>query len=322
MKDAEVICPGSGEGQTIPKGGMQLLVTGSIGIDTVSTPYGRAEGVLGGSAVYFSFAAAHYVPVRLVGVVGEDFPDGFRETLKSRNIDLTGLESRQGSKTFRWHGRFHGDMNQAETVCVYLNVLAEQGPCVPAAFSDSDAVFLANTHPTLQRELLGQLSSPKLVVCDTMNHWIEGERESLLQTIGRVTGVILNDAEARQLTGRGNLIEAAETILGWGPGFVMVKKGEHGALLMTAEGPTAIPAYPTKQVRDPTGAGDSFAGGVLGYLSAEGKDDVASLRRAMVHGTVTASFAIEGFSLDRARQVGRADIEQRAEQFMRMLRLE
>lgn len=300
---------------------MGLLVTGSIGIDTVSTPHGRAENVLGGSAVYFAFAASHYVPVRLVGVVGEDFPHSFREALTERAIDLTGLEVRRGARTFRWHGRFDGDMSQAETVDVQLNVLAEQGPKVPAEFADSRAVFLANTHPSLQRELLGQLHGPELVVSDTMNLWIDGHRESLLATLRLVTGVILNDAEARQLTGKMNLIDAGEAVLELGPKFVVIKKGEHGAILATREGPTAIPAFPTREVRDPTGAGDSFAGGVLGFLSAEGRSDTATLRKALVHGTVAASFAIEGFSLSRVRDVTREDLDRRVERFMNMLRL-
>ena len=214
---------------------MSLLVTGSIGIDTVSSPHGQAAKVLGGSAVYFSLAAAYYVPVRLVGVVGDDFPEVHRRMLSTRPIDLTGLEVRRGSKTFRWTGRFVGDMNEAETVAVDLNVLAERGPTVPDSFRDSEFVFLANTHPTLQRELLSQLSRPKLVVCDTMNLWITKERDSLLETLGRVHGVILNDGEARLLTGKTNLVEAAESILGLGPRFVMVKKGEHGSLLASRE---------------------------------------------------------------------------------------
>lgn len=301
---------------------MSLLVTGSVGIDTVTSPHGHASDVLGGSAVYFSFAASYYTPVRLVAVVGEDFPSEFRDTLSRREIDLAGLEVRKGSRTFRWTGRFVGDMNQAETVDVKLNVLAERGPKVPGSFTNSETVFLANTHPTLQRELLAQLDGPRLAVCDTMNLWIEHERDSLRETLKRVTGVILNDAEVRQLTGKMSLIEAGEAILSLGPRFVIIKKGEHGALLLTAEGPTAIPAYPTKAVRDPTGAGDSFAGGVLGFLAAERKSDVATLRRALIRGTVAASFAIEDFSLRRVLNLTRAEIDRRAAEFAGMLRIE
>lgn len=301
---------------------MSLLVTGSIGIDTVRSPYGQVDGVLGGSAVYFAFAASQYVPVRLVAVVGDDFPDEFRAILESRKIDLTGLEVRPGSKTFRWTGRYEGDMNEAETVAVDLNVLAEQGPKVPASIADSETVFLANTHPTLQRELLAQLIAPKLSVCDTMNLWIANERESLLETLKKVTGVIINDAEARQLTDRVNLIEAGEAMLDLGPEFIMIKKGEHGALLVSSSGAVAIPAFPTKDVRDPTGAGDSFAGGVIGYLSAQGKHDPDTLRNAMVRGTVAASFTIEDFSLRRVQHLTRDEIDQRVDRFINLLRLE
>lgn len=301
---------------------MSLLVTGSVGIDTVTSPHGRAESVLGGSAVYFSFAASFYTPVRLVAVVGDDFPEEFLATIRQRNIDVTGLEKRAGSRTFRWTGRFTGDMNEAETVDVKLNVLAERGPKVPAAFADSETVFLANTHPSLQRDLLSQVRSPKLVVCDTMNLWIANERDSLLQTLRLVTGVIVNDQEARQLTGKTNLIEAGEWLLEQGPRFVVIKKGEHGALLITREGVTPVPAYPTKVVRDPTGAGDSFAGGMLGYLAAEKRHDEETLRRAMVRATVSASFAIEDFSLRRVMALGDSELKRRIDEFARMLRLE
>ena len=301
---------------------MSLLVTGSIGIDTVSTPFGQADAVLGGSSVYFAFAASQYVAVRLVAAVGADFPPAFRDLLESRDIDLRGLEVRPESKTFRWTGRFEGAMNEAETVAVDLNVLAEDAPPVPPEFTDSETVFLANTHPTLQRVLLGKLSGPKLVVCDTMNLWIETERESLLETLRLVTGVIINDAEARALTGAVNLIEVGEAMLELGPEFVVIKKGEHGALLVTRDEPVAVPAYPTKAVRDPTGAGDSFAGGFLGYLSACGNHRGESLRSALVRGTVAASFTIEDFSVDRVKDLAREEVDERVGRFLDMLRIE
>ena len=214
-------------------------------------------------------------------------------------------------------------MNEAETVGVDLNVLAEQAPKVPPAFADSTTVFLANTHPTQQREVLTQLSAPTLIVCDSMNLWIENERDSLLETFALVTGVIINDAESRQLSEKVNLIEAGETILDLGPKFVMIKKGEHGSMLITSDGAFAMPAYPAKVVRDPTGAGDSFAGGVLGYLDSQGsKFDTDSLRRAMVRGTVAASFTIEDFSLGRVNNLSRAEIDQRVDQFVNMLSVE
>jgi sugar/nucleoside kinase (ribokinase family) len=301
---------------------MSLLVTGSIGIDTVTSPHGHVDDVLGGSAVYFAFAASQYVPVRLSATVGDDFPAEFRRVLESREIDLAGLEVRKGSRTFRWAGAYSEDMNERETTDIELNVLGERGPELPPSYADSDPVFLANTHPTLQRDLLSRINRPKTVVCDTMNHWIARERESLLKTLGLVTGIIINDAEARQLTGRVNLIEAGEAVLELGPRFAMIKKGEHGALLVTGEGAVAIPAFPTKDVRDPTGAGDSFAGGVLGYIAAEGKDDAQTLKRAMVHGTVAASFAIEDFSLERVRNLTRAEIDGRVDHFVSMLRID
>jgi len=301
---------------------MSLLVTGSIGIDTVATPHGTADDVLGGTGVYFSFAATYYTPVRLVGVVGEDFPEAFRQILQTRAIDLAGLEVRKGSKTFRWTGKYIGAMNEAETVGVQLNVLGEQPPHVPPQFTDSEVVFLANTHPASQRAILAKVRSPKLTVCDTMNLWIANERDELLKMLRAVDGVIINDGEARQLAGRQNLIDAAEHLLGLGPRFAVIKKGEHGALLMTSDGATAIPAYPTRDVKDPTGAGDSFAGGMMGYLAAVGDYGTAALRRALVRGTIAASFTIEGFSLDRVMTVTRADVDERVRRFLDMLRIE
>lgn len=301
---------------------MSLLVTGSIGIDTVESPHGSVSDVLGGSAVYFSFAASFFSPVRLVAAVGEDFPDEFRAVLEACDLDLSGLEARKGSKTFRWHGRYEGDMNEAETVEVDLNVLAESAPKVPASFRDSKTVFLANTHPSLQRQLLGDLDGPEFVVCDTMNLWIEQERESLLETFRCVTGVIINDGEARLLTGEPNMIVAGERILELGPKFVVIKKGANGALLVSQEGADALPAFPTKMVRDPTGAGDSFAGGFLGYIAAKGAHDRATLRGAMARGTVTASFTVEDFSLNRLKALSRDELDSRVGQYIEMLRIE
>jgi sugar/nucleoside kinase (ribokinase family) len=298
------------------------LVTGSIGIDTVTSPYGRADNVLGGSAVYFAFAASQFAPVRLVALVGGDFPAEFQQVLTQRNIDLSGLEKRPQSQTFRWRGHFEADMREAQTLEVDLNVLAEPGPRVPDRFADSQVVFLGNTHPTQQRELLAQVRSPKLVACDTMNLWITTERESLLETLRLVQGVILNDAEARQLTDRVNLIEAGDAILELGPRFVVIKKGEHGALLIARDGVAAVPAFPARLVRDPTGAGDSFAGGMLGHLASIGRWDFEALRQSLVRGTVTASFTIEDFSLRRLQRLTRAELDARTATFMGMLRFE
>jgi sugar/nucleoside kinase (ribokinase family) len=300
---------------------MAVLVTGSVAIDSVQTPHGAVKDAPGGSAMYFSLAAAYFAPVRVVAAVGDDFPKRFLQVFDGRPIDLEGLEFRKGSKTFRWTGRYEGAMNEAETVDVDLNVLAEAAPLVPSKFADSETVFLANTHPTRQREVLAQLSGPRVVVCDSMNLWITTERDSLIETLRNVHGVVINDSEARQLTERSNLIEAGEAILDMGPRFVMIKKGEHGALLVSSDGAFAMPAYPAKVVRDPTGAGDTFAGGVLGYLDQQGSFDTSTLRRAMVRGTVMSSFTIEDFSARRLQELSKEDIDRRVAQYVQMLDL-
>lgn len=296
---------------------MTLLVTGSIGIDTVHTPHGTAEDVLGGSAVYFSLAASVFTHVRLVGVVGEDFPERHFDIFKHRPIDLAGMEIRKGSRTFRWQGRYDGDMSVAQTLRTDLNVLGEAGPRIPPSFADSEYVFLANTHPVLQRELLARLPKARLVVADTMNLWIETTRDELVKTLSQVHGVVLNDAEARMLTGSTHLIEAGRKILQWGPRFVAIKKGEHGAVMVTRDEFFVLPAYPTLHVIDPTGAGDSFAGGLLGYLASVGRTDSHDLRAAMARGIVTASFTIEGFSYTGLIRANRDAIEQRLNELRR-----
>jgi len=293
-----------------------------MGIDTLETPHGRVADVLGGSAVHFAFGAAIYTRVRLVGVVGEDFPSAMRAVLAAGNIDLAGLEVRPGSRTFRWSGKYTPDMNDRETLDVQLNVLAEDAPRVPAAFADSEVLFLANTHPALQRQMRAAVPGAKLTVCDTMDLWIGSQRAELLKTLGEVDGLIINDGEARQLTGCGNLIEAGAAILRLGPRFTVIKKGEHGSLLFCGSSVTALPAFPTKCVKDPTGAGDSFAGGMLGYLASEADYSDAALRRALMHGTIVASFTIEDFSVNRIRNVQRREVEERVRQFAAMLRIE
>ena len=233
---------------------MSLVVTGSIGVDTIETPFGRAENVLGGSVVYFSISASLFTGVRLVGAVGEDFPNEHRAIFNRREIDLAGLETRAGSKTFRWNGKYEGDMNEAETLSVELNVLSEQAPKVPASYKDSEYVFLAATHPALQRSMAGEFPNAQLIVCDTRDLWIETEKAELAKLLTQVGGVVLNDGEARMLTGETNLITAGQRILGYGPQFVIVKKGEHGAMLCTRDGLTSLPSFPTDKVKDPTGA--------------------------------------------------------------------
>lgn len=300
---------------------MSLLVTGSIGIDTVETPYGRIENALGGSSVYFSLAAALFTKVRLVGVVGEDFDLGMFDPLRRKGVDLGGIEVRRGSKTFRWTGRYQGAMNDAETLGVELNVLAEQGAPIPEQFKDSRFVFLANTHPALQRATIDALPQVKLVVCDTMNLWIQGERAELLKTLARVNGLVLNEGEARLLTGAQNLVTAGRRIMELGPRFVVIKKGEHGSLLVSHDDLFIAPAYPTENTVDPTGCGDTFAGAMMGYLAAQPIFDRNALRQAMVRGAVVASFVIESFSIDALAAVTPDQVQERLERLLTLSRL-
>ncbi len=291
---------------------MSLLVTGSIGIDTVRTPYGYNKDCIGGSAVHFSMGAGLFTHVKFLGVVGEDCPFNLREIFAGRNVDLTGLEVRKGSKTFRWSGTYEGDMNEAHTNAVELNVLAEAPPRVPEGYRDCEFVFLANTAPELQIRLLDQLGSPTFVAADTMNHWIVTKKDSLLDLLDRIDMLILNEGEAKLLTGQRNLVTAARQILDMGPRVVIIKKGEHGAMMYDADGDIfLLPAYPTPVVIDPTGAGDSFAGGMMGYLSQAGTVDIISLRNAMVYGTVVASFTIGDFSIHGVQAATREMIDER-----------
>ncbi|AQT68356.1 putative sugar kinase YdjH [Anaerohalosphaera lusitana] len=291
---------------------MSLLVTGSIGIDTVTTPFGVSEGCIGGSAVYFSMAASYFAPVRFLGVIGDDCPFDLRDAFRDKTVDLTGLETRPGSKTFRWKGSYHGDMNEANTEDVKLNVLGERPPLFPDTYRDTKYVFLANTAPSLQMELLENIDHPQFVAADTMNLWIENEREDLLELLDKIDMLILNEGEARLLTGQKNLVTAAQDILKMGPRVSIIKKGEHGSLMVDSNGDCfMLPAYPTTVVIDPTGAGDAFAGALMGYLAKIGKIDVMSIRNAMVYGTVAASFAIGDFSIHGIKAVELSRIEDR-----------
>ena len=291
---------------------MSLLVTGSIGVDTVKTPFGFSEECIGGSAVHFSMAASLFSPIRFLGVVGEDCPFDLVEVFAGRDVDLEGLEIRASSKTFRWVGSYEGDMNEAKTDGVELNVLSEAPPSVPEAYSDSEYVFLANTAPALQMELLGQVTNPTFVAADTMNHWIVTAGDDLKELLDRVDMLVLNEGEAKLLTGQRNLMTASQSILDMGPRVVIIKKGEYGSMMVNSDGDCFIlPAFPTAVVIDPTGAGDSFAGALMGYLAQAGKVDVISLRNAMVYGTVAASFTISDFSIHGIKAVGKADVEER-----------
>lgn len=303
---------------------MSLIVTGSIGIDSIEAPTGTAENVLGGSAIYFAAAASFFGPVRLVAAVGEDFPEPHLDTFRHFQVNLDGLERRGGSKTFRWHGRYHQDMNQRDTIEVQLNVLAEDLPAVPTHYCDSRFVFLANTHPRAQATLLENFPNRALAIADTMDLWIETERPALLDLLRKVDGIVLNDSEAYQLTDKTNIVHAARDILTLGPRFVVIKKGEHGSFLMHANGMAALPAYATGSVVDPTGAGDTFAGAMMGYLAsaaAGGDHSLPTLKKAMAYGTVVASFTIESFSLDRLKKLSRADLDKRMLEYCAMLQV-
>ena len=303
---------------------MKLVVTGTIGIDTVQTPRAKREGVSGGSAAYFAAAASQLCPVRLVAVVGGDWPTEHHSILKSfSGVCLDGLESRTNSRTFAWGGKYFEDVNRRETLFTEVGVLQEEPPRVPAAYADSELVFLGNTHPSVQLGFIDQFPKRKLVVADTMDLWIRTANPELSSLLQRVDGLIVNDSEAAELTGVRNAISAGRKILDMGPKFVVVKKGEHGAILIHSGGSAVIPAFPIDDanVVDPTGAGDSFAGGFMGYLAREGRFDFASLQKAMAYGTVVASFSLEAFGLDRMRTLKFDEINKRLAQFQQMARV-
>lgn len=296
-----------------------VLIVGSVAFDSVSTPSGEVERALGGAAVYSSVAAGFFCPVRLVGVVGEDFPREHVDFLNNHNVDTSGLQITNG-KTFHWKGSYEGDMNQANTIATELNVFQDFHPDLPESYKSSKYVFLANIDPDLQLKVLDQVTDAKLVACDTMNFWISGKRDRLIEVLKRVDIAFLNDAEARQLTNETNITLAAEQIRNMGPKYVVIKKGEHGALMYSNDDTcfSAAP-YPLIDVVDPTGAGDSFAGGCMGYLASSGGTTEEDLRRAVVYGSVLASYNIQDFSLDRFRTLTKADIHTRFEQVHRLV---
>lgn len=293
---------------------MSLLVTGSIGIDTVKTPYGVSEDCLGGSSVYFSMAASFFAPVRFVGVIGPDCPFDLAQVFAGRDVDLKGLEVRSQSKTFRWTGTYGDNMDDRRTDYIELNVLAEAPPEVPQAYRDSKFVFLANTTPGLQIQLLEQVQNPVFVAADTMDCWINNDLDDLKRLLEKIDCLIINDSEAKLLADDHNLVKASEKILDMGPGVVVIKKGESGSMVCKAGGEMFIlPAYPAAEVRDPTGAGDSFAGGLMGYLAQVGRTDFDSLKTAVAYGTVVASFTIADFSLKGLTSISKTDIDGRLE---------
>ncbi|MBA3560196.1 MAG: sugar kinase [Gemmatimonadaceae bacterium] len=297
---------------------MSLLVVGSVALDSVETPFGKADNVLGGSATFFSAAASLLTPVQLVGVVGNDYPMEKLEPLVARGVDFAGLERADGA-SFRWRGRYRHDLNSAETLETHLGVFSHFSPKIPEQFRRAPFVFLANIDPRLQREVLRQVERPRLVACDTMNFWIESRRPELLDLLEHVDLITLNDGEARQLTEQANLVKAARWILSRGPKHVIIKKGEHGAFMFTESTVFFAPAYPLENVFDPTGAGDAFAGGFMGYLARSGDLSEPNLRRAVVYGSAMGSFAVEQFSIGRLLELTQKDIDQRVRDFHRLV---
>jgi len=289
---------------------MSILVVGSVAFDSIETPFGKVEEALGGSATYFSTSASFFTDVNLVAVVGDDFPDEHRQMLAQRNIDLAGLQTAPGA-TFRWKGRYGFDLNEAQTLATQLNVFENFSPQLPEHFKDSEFVFLANIDPELQLDVLKQVRNSKLVACDTMNFWIGGKREQLLKTLEHVDILIINEGEVRQLADEPNLQKAARIVLAMGPKSLIVKRGEYGVIMFTAHSVFSAPAVPLEEVFDPTGAGDTFAGGFFGYLASTKNLSNASMRQAVVFGSVMASFTVESFSLDRLKRLNYTEIKDR-----------
>ena len=291
-----------------------ILCVGSVALDSVETPFGRAERVIGGSAIYFTAAASLFHEVKVVGVVGDDYPLRELEFLTERGADLSGIEQRAG-ESFFWAGRYHFDLNSRDTLETKLGVFAHFDPKIPHSFRAARYVFLGNIDPKLQHDVLDQVEDPEVVACDTMNYWIEGSRGPLLELLGRVRILIINDEEVRQLAGEANLLRAARWVQKRGPELVVVKKGEHGAILFGGDWVFFVPGFPLESVFDPTGAGDAFAGGFMGYLARAGSLSPEDLRRAMVYGSAMGSFAVEAFSVRRLIDVPFSDIERRVAQF-------
>ncbi|HUF68681.1 MAG TPA: PfkB family carbohydrate kinase [Longimicrobiales bacterium] len=300
---------------------MSLLVVGSVALDTIETPFGRVEDTLGGSATFFSAAASLLSPVQLVGVVGQDFPLDDLRFLEDRGVDFAGLEKRDG-ESFRWSGIYNFDLNSRETLETRLGVFADFQPLIPEVFRGARWIFLGNIDPELQYDVLEQVDSPELVVCDTMNYWIEGKRDALLRLMPRVDVLLVNDSEARELSGEYNLLKAARWIQDNGPQMVIVKKGEHGAILFTNGSIFFAPGFPLEEVFDPTGAGDAFAGGFLGYIARAGSASLDHLRRAVVYGSALGSFAVERFGVERLVDLTVAEIDARVLHFRELTTFE
>src|SRR5690349_19764376 len=300
---------------------MSLLVVGSVALDSVETPFGKADNVIGGSANFFSASASVLSPVQVVGVIGDDYPTDQLKPLEKRGVDFAGVERAKGT-SFRWRGRYRHDLNVAETLETHLGVFSHFSPKIPPQFKNTPFVFLGNIDPRLQLDVLTQVAKPKLVACDTMNFWIESRRPDLVKLLAHVDLITLNDAEARQLTEEFNLVRAARWIMERGPKHVVIKKGEHGAFMFTHSSVFFAPAYPLEAVFDPTGAGDSFAGGFMGYLASTDDLSDANLRRAVVYGSAMGSFAVEKFSVDRLLEITPDDLRARVGDFHRLVSFE
>ena len=290
-------------------------MVGTVAFDSIETPYGSAERVLGGSASYFAVAASFFSPVRIVGIIGQDFPEEYLTTFSARGVDLEGLQREKG-ETFHWRGRYHEDLNVRDTVELHLNVLSGFVPRLPESYRDAEYVFLGNIDPNMQMEVLRQLRRMRLVACDTMDHWIQGSGDALRRVLGKIEMLIINDSEARLLSGEHNIVRAARSILKMGPKVVLIKRGEYGVLQFSDSSVFATPAYSLEEVFDPTGAGDSFAGGFLGHLARSRDHSQRGLRRAIVYGSVVASFTVEDFGLKRLTRLALAEIEERYQRFI------
>ncbi len=298
---------------------MSLLVVGTIALDKIDTPDQSREGLLGGSAVYFSYAASFFAPVHLVGVVGDDWPSEYTQLLQARQIDTSGMQAIPGTKTFRWYAEYAAGLAERKTLDVQLNVYGAHKPVLSEHLRRCPIVFLANGSPTLQLEILSQMTGPQMIIADTIEMWIRETRDELHSLLQRVNGFMLSDSEAHLLTQEDNLVRAGMAILELGPSFVVIKKGEHGAMFFSRHETYVLPAFPTQDVVDPTGAGDAFAGGMMGYLAQQGNFEPESLKRAIAYGILVASFVVEDFSLDRLRHIEQADISLRMERYRRML---
>ncbi len=297
---------------------MSLLVVGSVAFDAVETPYGKVDRMLGGAATYFAVAASYFTHVNLVGIVGEDFTEKDAAIFRGRRVDTTGLEHAPG-KTFFWAGKYSDNMNERTTLATDLNVFANFNPTLPELYQKSDHIFLANIHPTLQSSVLHQVKGkPKVVALDTMNYWIEKAPKELRETLRHTRILVINDSETRQLSNEHNLLRAARHIFKMGPTALVIKRGEYGAMLVTGTHAFCVPAFPLEVVHDPTGAGDTFAGGFMGYLASRGHSTDADLRRAMVYGSVMGSFTVEKFGLERLRNLKQSEIKARARHFAKL----